>query len=190
MLTIGLTGPIGSGKGTVIAILKDKGFFAVSTSDEVRKEAIRRGLTHSREDLQKVGNEMRQTYGASIFAERVADTINEIRKVGQGEKVVIDGIRSPGEIKWLKKNYGVIIIGVTAEPQIRFDRITKRGRIGDPTSLSELIDREKKEGMTVKGQENQLKKCIELADIIVENDGTIDALKQKLEAILAEVQEF
>ncbi len=65
---IGLTGPNAAGKGEAARFLREKGYAYHSLSDVVREEATARGLDHSRENLIRVGNELRQTFGAGILA--------------------------------------------------------------------------------------------------------------------------
>ena len=56
---IGLTGYLATGKGVVADILKEKEFSYASLSDVVREEATAQGLEHTRENLIKVGNELK-----------------------------------------------------------------------------------------------------------------------------------
>src|SRR5438552_1897783 len=56
---IGLTGPNAAGKGEAAAYLVRRGYAYHSLSDIVREEAAARGLSHSREDLIRVGNDLR-----------------------------------------------------------------------------------------------------------------------------------
>jgi dephospho-CoA kinase len=102
-MIIGLTGTKASGKGMVSEILREKGFFYTSTSDQVRKEAILKNLiNYTTADLQNIGNEIREKFGAEELIKRC------IKEADGKEKVVIDGIRNPGEVKELKKLGGML----------------------------------------------------------------------------------
>lgn len=188
MLAIGLTGPMGSGKGLAIEILEELGFVAVSTSDEVRKEATHRNLDHSRENLQRVGNSMREEHGNNIFAVRVGETIDEMRESGRGDKVVVDGIRNPGEIQWLKENYKIFMLGIIASPETRFERIQDRARAADPTTFESFLKLERSEGGVAQIEnKSQVEACLDLADTKIENNGSVEEFKQKLQEVLQEM---
>src|SRR2546427_18681 len=70
-LVVGLTGPNASGKGEAATFLASQGFSVRSLSDVVRDEATRRGLDHSRDNLIRVGVEMRARHGPGALARRV-----------------------------------------------------------------------------------------------------------------------
>ena len=56
---IGLVGPIASGKGIVVEILKQKGYSAYSLSDVLKTEVQKRGLEVSRNNCHMISNELR-----------------------------------------------------------------------------------------------------------------------------------
>lgn len=182
-MIIGITGTKASGKGIVTEILKEKGFVYSSTSDEVRKEAISRGKPdYTIFDLQNIGNEIREKFGSEELVKRC------INQNDPTKKLVIDGIRNPGEIQEIKK-LGGIIISVDAPEEVRFKRLLERKRESDPKSLEdfkkmESRDRGNKESNT--GQ--QVDKCIEMSDYQIINDSTLESLKTRVEYILIKEQ--
>jgi len=102
-------------------------------------------------------------------------------------KAVVDGIRNPGEIRELRKGKEVYIIGVTAPQKLRFKRLRKRGREGDPKTFDEFkrLDNLENRGKT-KGQE--INKCLKMADFTIVNDSSLDDLKKKIDEILSSLQ--
>lgn len=128
-IVIGLVGPIASGKGFLGKYLEELGFFYTSTSDRVRDEANRRGIVPTRENLQDIGNELREEYGAAVLVERCLVLIPT-----EAELVVIDGMRNPGEVRFVKELLGGSIIGVDAPVELRLkwylERAKKRGEDG------------------------------------------------------------
>lgn len=180
-LYIGLTGPMGSGKGEIIKILGPKGFKYISLSDMVRKEAAARGLGEEREKLQNVGNDLRQNEGAGVLGKRVRE---EIEKSGEN-LWVIDGIRNPAEIMGLKKLPEFRLMGVTAEREVLIQRILSRPGRGDsktPEEISMLLKREEGEGEPEDGQ--QVGKCLGRVDFLILNEGTLVDLQNKVEHFL------
>jgi len=178
---IGLTGYLATGKGVVAEILKEKGFSYASLSDTVREEATAQGLEHTRENLIKIGNELRSKHGASYFAQKVAEKIND----GKDTNWVIDGIRNPLEAKELKKLNGFYLIGITSSQETIVKRVLSRKREGDSITEEQIIDKletEKGKGQPADGQ--QVSKCIDVSDYLIVNEGNTDELKAKVEHFL------
>src|SRR5260221_4225021 len=158
---IGVVGPIASGKGIVINILKHKGYRVLSLSDVVREKAKELELEITRENLQNVGDSLRQQKGNAILAELVASRIEK----NPQEKFVIDAIRNPAEVEFLKKHFNAYIIGITALPEKRFQLMQKRGKDYDPKTWEAFVTAETRDRGV--GQENfgqHVEKCLVLAD--------------------------
>lgn len=184
-IILGLTGPIASGKGTLADRLKSKGYVCISLSEEVRKEARCRGLPLIREVLQNIGDDLRIEFGNEILARRISKSIDELRTRGETQKIIIDGLRNPGEIFWLRKQYGMRVIGITADPEIRFQRVFERSKPSDPITREDFGKAEQRDrgiGQTESG--HQVDACLVLADIVIENNGTYEELDENLQEIL------
>lgn len=176
MQLIGLTGLNASGKGTAAEYLKQNGFAYYSLSDIVRDYASEKGLDHSRENLIICGNELRAKFGPSVLAQKI------LEKIGTTgiNKAVVDSIRNIHEIETLREVPGFLLIGINAPAEIRFERSKKRGRIGFETDLQDFIDIEQKENSEDPNKQ-QLFKCLEASDIIINNNGSISELENRLE---------
>lgn len=175
-MIIGLTGSMGCGKGEIVNILEKMGFLYVTLSTMVREEARKRGIAEEREKLMEVGNSMRAQEGTGVLAKRA---LMKIKEFGH-DKWVIDGIRNPAEIDELKKEKNVYIIGVFANKDLLVERILSRARESDAESRDEIfrkIERELGVGEPENGQ--QVEKCMAKADIIIDNEGTLEKLKEK-----------
>ncbi len=178
-MIIGITGTKGAGKGIVAEILREKGFFYLSTSDEVRKEAIEMGINnYTIKDLQDIGNKIREKFGKGELVKRC------LKEAREKKDIVIDGIRNLGEIQEIKKQNG-IIIGVDAPVEKRFERILARKRESDPKTLEEFKKMEERDfGIGEKEEGQQVKLCLENSDYLILNDSSIETLKTKVEYIL------
>ena len=172
---VGLTGTNGSGKGEIGAYLKKKSFSYYSLSDLIREELIRNREEITRNHLIQMGNKMREEYGADILARRVMDRIQN--------KAVIDSIRNTKEVEFLKKQDGFILIAIDAPSKIRHERVRKRGRNESAETLEEFLAKEKEE-MTSNEKGQQLKLCMKMADHTIINDGTLEELFSKVEALI------
>jgi len=178
-MIIGLTGKNAAGKGELANHLKSKGFAYFSLSDALREEATKRNLGHSRDNLISLGNELRKKFGNGILAERINEKIKEETTKGNKD-FVIDSIRNPGEIQELRKNEGFLLVGVVADEKIRFQRLLKRGRIGDATTFEEFIKHENLENNN-EGSGQQLDKCLAMADRHISSNGTIEQANKEFD---------
>lgn len=178
-MIIGLTGKNAAGKGEIAIHLKSKGFIPFSLSDALRDEAAKHGLDHSRDTLIRLGTEMRQKYGNGILAKKINEKINQLKKQGKND-FVVDSIRNPGEIEELRKNKGFILIAVHTDAKIRFERLLKRGRVGDAKTFEEFLEHENRESNN-EGAGQQLDKCIEMADTVINSNGTIEEANKDID---------
>jgi dephospho-CoA kinase len=169
---IGLTGTNGAGKGAVAHYLMEKGYAHVSLSDEIRADLLRRGKETTRDQLIAAGNMLRRRYGADILARRA------LKKV-KG-RTVIDSIRNSSEVAFLRRRGDFILVAVDAPAELRYARVQKRGRAESASTLGEFIAKENEE-MTGGRNGQQLRRCLELADVTIINDGTLEALHRRIE---------
>lgn len=179
---IGVTGAFGSGKSTAAAFFKELGFYKIVLSEFLEEEAKKRGTTDiTRKVLQDIGNEWREKYGASVLAKKALDEI----LAGKHEKVVIDGIRNVGEIEHLRNSGNFILIAIVSDIKTRFERLKKLRRREDLTwDLFEKLD-SRDSGVDQKETGLQVDKCISLADIYIENNGSEEEFKNKLRDLLS-----
>ena len=172
---IGLTGTNGAGKGEVAAFFQKKGYAYFSLSDLIREELRKKGKELSRDNLIQMGNKLREKFGADVLARRIMEKVKG--------KAVIDSIRNPHEVSFLRKQPGFILLAIDAPVELRYERIRRRGRQESATTLQEFIAKEAEEMTHIeKGQ--QLKACMSLADFKILNDGSLDSLHNKLEKFL------
>ena len=180
-MIIGLTGRIAAGKGVVANYLKGKGFNYLSLSQAVRDEATKRGIEHTRKNLQDLGNELRIKQGNSVWAQKI------IKLIVDGHHV-IDGIRNHKEILELKKLKDFILVSVDAPQEIRFKRVILRGKISDPKIWEDFLILDKRDFGEENDSGQQVSKCMELADIkIINNYQNIKAKIKEIEKIFKEI---
>ncbi len=184
MIIIGITGTIGAGKGTVVEYLvKNKGFKHFSARDLILEEVNKRGLENIRDNMVIVANELRQQYGSGY----VADELYRRASVS-GDNCIIESIRTVGEIESLNKKGNFVLLAVDAEPKIRYERILERKTTTDDVSFEKFLEDEKKEMESDDSNKQNLKKCIQMADFVIENNGSLEQLNNKIEEILKIVQ--
>lgn len=176
-MILGLTGTMCAGKGEVVKYLKNKDFEHYVYSDILKEIAKQRNIEPTRENLQKLGNDIKkESKNLGILSKKMLKKIKT-------DKSVVDGIRNVDEIKELRKQKKVYIIGVAAPQRLRFKRLKKRNREGDPKTFSEFkrLDNLENRGKT-KGQE--ISKCLKMANFIINNNGSLEKLDNEIEKIL------
>lgn len=178
-LIVGLTGPNAAGKGEAAAYLVTLGFRYHSLSDVIREECVDRGLEPTRENLIALGNELRRAGGPSVLADRV--------RLALSGRDVVDSIRNPAEVESLRKSPGFILLKVDAPLEMRYARARARGRPGDGPGLEEFAAREERE-RSGNPLDQQIHRTMEMADLSVPNDGTLEDLHRRLDEMLATLE--
>jgi dCMP deaminase len=177
-MIIGLTGKNGAGKTEVSQYLVSRGFEFYSLSDEIRHEVRKRGAEITRETLTEVGNELRGRFGGGVLAERI------LARLGQDRNYVVDSIRNPMEVDVLRRRKDFVLVAVDANQMARFERSRLRGREGAPASFEQFVREEERELQSADPVCQQLIATRHMADVILNNDGTVAELHRKLEEIM------
>ncbi len=190
-MIIGVTGTISSGKGKVAELFRDKGFKHHSFSAEIRQVAKERGIEINRKNLSKLGHDLRvESPKESILGKRLLDKI--MKEIDNGEKnFVFEGLRDSDEVDIFREHelerpeQRFILIGVDAPQEVRFERMKKRGRQGEPENFSEFKEVDDHETHGDQGQE--VGKTMKMSDYVIQNDEGLEELKEKVEGIAKEV---
>ena len=182
MFIIGVVGQIASGKGILVKYLIEKlGFISYSLSSAVHREIEKKGIKkYTRQMLQDMGDELRREFGDEVLAQRIIKAINEKKK----DKIVIEGIRNPGEIEFLRNNSNFILIGVKANRELRFKRLLFRGKEWDPKSYEDFLKVDRRDlgvGQQKSGQ--QVGKCLAYCDYVLTNNKNIKDFEKKIKKL-------
>lgn len=186
-LYIGLVGALAAGKGVVADyFIKQHGFVSFSLSFIVHDELKKKGLiTFTRKDLQDIGDELRAKDGSGALAKRAVEILN---KEGSS-RVVIEGIRNPGEVEYLRKLPNFILIAVNATRAVRYKRVIERGKPWDPKDWDSFLvvdNRDHEDEENMKGQ--QVGKCMRMADHLIENNKDLDHLYQEIQRVVEDIK--
>jgi dephospho-CoA kinase len=183
-IIIGLVSPISAGKGTVIKFLEKKGFFCSSLSDRIREEITFRGEEISRENLLTVADELRQDFGPDVLARRTWQVVlNQ-----PNPRVGIDSIRGIAEVNFFKTQPNFYLIGLNAPREKRFAWTKARSREGDPLVWEDFVKIDERDFFSQDGKIGRnIKACLEKADFLIENDGSIADLEDKIAVILKKI---
>ncbi len=181
MIVIGLTGPNGSGKGVLADFLKVRSFVFHSLSDEIREELAARNVPVTRENLVRIGTELRAKEGTAVLAERV------IAKLDRDRNHVVDSIRHPAEVEALRQFGGFTLLRVEASPELRFDRLKARAREGDPDTWDAFKALDVREAGSGDANAQQIRSVEEMADYVLVNDGTISEFEADSAALVSKL---
>ena len=195
MLVIGLTGGSGSGKSTAAGFIREKGIKVID-ADVIARKITEKGSPALSELISSFGEEIllsdgnldRRAMADRIFADkdarsvlesivtkgvvkRIGELIEEERRAGT-PAVVIDaptlfetGADSLCDVVWL----------VTAPENSRLERLSERDGIS-AESIRARMD----------GQLSDEEKAAR-SDVVIENDGTVRELQDKVSALTAEI---
>lgn len=165
----------------VASILEEKGYKRISLSDMIRKVVADKHLSETRENLIETGNWMRKRDGVGILARMAA----EQERGNPDSMLVIETVRNPAEAEILRDRLGCELWAIDAPLELRYKRLAARKREGDPMSFEEfekINNRDMGQGEPVNGQ--QVGKCIEMANVMIVNDGSEKALRKQIEELL------
>lgn len=180
-MIIGITGTDGAGKGTVVEYLvTKKGFTHYHARALFIEEITRQGLPNDRAHMRLVANQLRKMHGNDFivrFFLKRADETGDTR-------VVIDSLRAVAEAETLKA-HGGILLAVDADQQLRYERVQARRSSSDQVSFEQFQSHEELESNDPDPHGMQKQKVIDMADHVIENNGTLEELHEKIEKFLA-----
>jgi len=168
-MIIAVTGRISAGETTLCELLERKGFQRLSLSDILRDMLREQGRPVVRENLRKLGDSLRKKMGKAAIAKLAWE------KMKGGGNWVVDSVYTYEEGKFLRDR-GAYLVGVVAPIELRYQRSLERG--DRYSSIQEFLEDDEKD------QELGIDKMVAEADFVVSNDGTIEQLEKKVEAML------
>ncbi|MCG9880990.1 MAG: AAA family ATPase [Bacteroidia bacterium] len=172
MKIIGITGTLGAGKGTIVEYLVTHfGFKHYSVRGFLIEKIEAKGEIVNRDSLTHTANELRAQHGPSYIAE-------ELWKLAQqsSQNCIIESIRTMGEVNALKSKGNFTLFSVDAERKIRYDRIILRASETDQVSYEVFESNELRELDSTDPNKQNLRACMNAADIHFLNNGTFDDL--------------
>jgi len=177
MKIIGLCGQPASGKDTAADFFVSKGFTHISLGDTLREEMRKLGLPTDRAHMSVFAADAKKSRGMACLAELAVDRVSD--------NSIISGIRGTAEVDLFRRRFGpdFTLLVVDAPLQTRYARARQRNRPGDDISFEEFRSIEDHERSALSGAQ-EVDKVIALADLTVDNSGSMEALMAKLEHLL------
>ena len=181
-MIIGVVGTLGAGKDEVARYLVTRGATHISLSEEILKEIKKRKISVSRRAYVDVANDLREKISPGVLAKRAMKNLKKTP-----DFVVVSSLRHPAEAQVILNYPNSHVLAVVARPKIRFVRVKARAKKGDIKFWKDFLeyDREAMKGKNPAHQ--QIAKSLELADLTVENNHTLQQLHGNIDKILRQI---
>lgn len=197
-MKIGITGNIGTGKSTVVSILRDKGFPIVDTdiiSREIinKKEIIDEILYKIDSNLLKEGEKEkridRKKLASVVFSDRKKlKLLNEIL-----HPLILDEMRR--QMTGYEKKYGIVLVDVPLLFEINlqneFDKVllVYASKELQLRRILQRDNRDKKEAENIINSQMNINEKVLLSDYIIYNEGTLGELQKNVLSIIDKIIE-
>ncbi|MBL0308295.1 MAG: AAA family ATPase [Bacteroidetes bacterium] len=183
MKIIGITGTLGSGKGTIVDYLtKYKGFIHFSVRGYLTKLIRAKGLEVNRDTMVAEANELRAKNSPSFIVEELYH-----EALQSGKDCIIESIRTVGEIHALRGKGNFHLFAVDADQQVRYQRIVERASETDFISFETFQANEAREMNATDPNKQNLSACMKLADFCFDNNGSFDDLYKHIDTVLQQI---
>ena len=176
-IILGFTGLMASGKSTAAKYIKEKyGANTYRFSTALRDVLDRLYLPHKREHMQKLSTVLRESFGEEVLAKIMAEDV----KNDPNELVVVEGIRRPGDVEYLKQNPGFVLVEIFTDIETSLTRLNKRGE--NPDDATKTLEKFKKD----QEQESELKitEISKEATERINNNGSLEDLNNRLDELV------
>lgn len=176
---IGLTSPNCAGKGEVARwLIEEYEFLHFSVRALLEENLRERGGTNDRNAMRLLANELRAQYGHDYFVRVLCE-----RARAQSRPVVVESIRNPSEVCALRC-CDARLFAVNADLHVRYERASKRGSSTDHVSFEQFCVQDAAEMFSVNPHEQSVGECIRSADVLFTNNGTVEELREQIDAVM------
>ncbi|WPO74442.1 MULTISPECIES: dephospho-CoA kinase [unclassified Streptomyces] len=194
MLKVGLTGGIGAGKSEVSRLFVSSGAVLID-ADKIAREVVEPGTpglaavveAFGREVLAPDGSLDRPRLGAIVFADAdklaalnaivhplVGARSAELERSASGDAVVVHDVPLLTE-NGLAPLYDVVVV-VDASPETQLDRLVRLRGMSEDDARARMAAQATRE------------KRLEIADIVIDNDGPLEGLQERVAEVWAELE--
>ncbi|MFH8564377.1 dephospho-CoA kinase [Streptomyces sp. NPDC017988] len=194
MLKVGLTGGIGAGKSEVSRLLVASGAVLID-ADKIAREVVEPGTpglaaiveAFGRDILAPDGSLDRPRLGAIVFADAdrlaalnaivhplVGARSAELERSASGDAVVVHDVPLLTE-NGLAPLYDVVVV-VDASPETQLDRLVRLRGMSEDDARARMAAQATRE------------KRLEIADIVIDNDGPLEGLQERVAEVWADLE--
>ncbi len=179
-MIIGITGTIGAGKDTLMELLQDEyGFKHYSVRKYLTKILEEQGQEITRTNMTNLANELREQNHPAYIIEQLF-----LQAKKDGGNAVIESIRTPGEVDFLKNNSDFVLFAVDADPNLRYERVQERKSVTDRVDFNNFMAEEQREMNNEEPHMQNIAACVRLSDYRFKNNATIEMFYKKVRKTL------
>lgn len=176
-IILGFTGSIASGKGTAAEYLSKKYGANIYRFSTMLRDILERIYTpQSRENLQSLSTFLRETYGQDVMSKVIAEDVAR----DTNNLVIVEGIRRPTDIEYLKRLDGFHLVYITGDEKTRWERVVQRKQ--NPGDENKTFEEFLKEDHAE--TESLIKKLGDTAEEKIDNAGSLEEFYEALENIM------
>ena len=176
-IVIGICGQKGGGKGTFAGLLKtianDKRVDEIRTVDVLFDTLRYWDIPNSRENLQKLVVVMNKTFGEGTLTNAVKLKVEN----SEADIVILDSIRLESDVKLLRGFKKNILLYITADPELRYNRMKQRNEKAGEGDMSYKQFQKEEQAAT----EILIPKIGANADYTIENNSTFEDFVKEVE---------
>lgn len=179
-LIIGLTGYSCTGKSTFYEYVSEAySVPRITTGDLVRKEVKKRGLELITSNISEISDAIRRETGNNFMM--IAE--DEIAKLSERyDTFIIDSLREEKDYDTLRRfSKAIETVAVISSSRVRYERMSKRKRKGDPLSCDEFLVLEQKERLL------GVEQLVKSAEYVVKNEDNLEEFKSRSLGIMKEL---
>ncbi len=167
MKLIIVAGMPGTGKEEFLTAARKMDISFLRMGDIVREYYATRDSDCESMNVGQFAGSEREKYGTGIWAERALERMS-------GDIFLVDGCRSMDEVRAYRElTPDVNVVSIHSSPEVRFERLVKRGRDDAPKNREEFESRDSREISW------GLAETIAMSDIMLVNDGTLEEFYQR-----------
>ncbi len=176
-IILGFAGLMASGKGTAAKYLAERHGATTHRFSTMLRDALDRFyLTHTRDNLIKISEIIRGTFGEDTMARTMAkDVENDTAPL-----IVVEGIRRLADIEYLKKLPNFVLVEIFADIKIRHARLNARRENPDDATKSFAQFAAEHERST----ELTILDVVQFAAERIDNNGTVAELESALDRLV------
>lgn len=179
-MIIGITGTIGSGKDTLMELLKNEyGFKHFSVRNYLTEKLEEQGEEITRTNMTNLANRLREENHTAYLAEQLFEIAKQA-----GGNAVIESIRTPGEVEFLKDRSEFILFAVDADPNLRYERVQERRSATDRIDFNTFMSEEQREMSNEEPHMQNIAACVRVANYRFKNNASIDMFYKRVRKVV------
>lgn len=174
---VGIVGRGNAGKETTGKILRQNyESFHFVLADRLREIALTLGIypPFNLPLLRAIDAEIKPNFGKETFVRWTLARAKNFSSLNKPKLISVDGFRSVKETEWFLKQKNTILVAITADAKLRFERGSNRNQNGeDTTDFNEFIKSDRIEG-------DWIDPIIPMAKHTFNNNGSLDDLENQV----------